>query len=165
MFSIKIIKTDNHSIDLIDIFNLYRNCEIIVGNKINYIQSVNKQNDTLILSPKDGKPFNQFECPIKSAKLRLNSPKLLTPPEIHSIFSMVFNTSEKCKIENDELSFQCHSGDKGMVIDFSDGLFNVYASINNMAHHSNLMPFVHSFLITRKFDIFGLIKKGNATQI
>lgn len=165
MFAVKIIKTDNHSIDLIDIFNLYRNCEVIVGNKTNHIRAINKQKDILILSPKDDTVNSDFECPIRSAKLRLNHPKLLTPPEIHSIFSMVFNTSEKCKIENDESSFQCHSGDKGMVIDFSDGLFNIYASINNMAHHSNLMPFVYSFMITRKFDIFGLIKKGNAIQI
>ena len=165
MFSIKIIKTDNHSIDLVDVFNLYNGCEIVVGNKINFVSSINKLKDTLIVLPKGGSIGDQFECPIKSAKLRLNNPKLLTPAEIHTIFSIIFNTSEKCKIQNEESTFQCHIGDKGMVIDFDNGCFNIYASVNNMAHYSNLMPFVYSFMITRKYDIFGLIKRGNAVQI
>ena len=166
MFSVKIIKTDDHSVDLIDIFALYRSCEVVAYNKLNFISSINVQKDSLILSPKDsGTPDDLFECPIKFARLKLKSVRSLTKVEIRSIFSMVFNTNDKCEIINTEISFQCESGDRYLELSFDEGYFGILASVKGIAYRFNTLAHINAFLIKNKYDIFRLIKNGYAIPL
>ena len=165
MFTIKIVKTNKGSLDLINIFQLYRSSEIQYGSQICYIAGMNKKKDSLILSPKNSNdPDDLFEASIKTTKLVLKPIRNISRNDLETIFMLAFNVKNfSGEITRGSSIVVCIDDDNSMLLNYDASTgFVLVTSIKKNNFLALNLPFIHAYLITNHYDIFGLINGGFA---